>query len=93
MRLESFSEKQKIVLTWWCDGSPSRELEAIICDGAVRSGKTICMGLSFVCWAMHSMGAVAQPFGWAGAGAEGAGVCLHGKEFAAFADGAVRGEG
>ena len=48
MRLESFSEKQKIVLTWWCDGSPSRELEAIICDGAVRSGKTICMGLSFV---------------------------------------------
>lgn len=53
MRLESFSEKQKIVLTWWCDGSPSRELEAIICDGAVRSGKTICMGLSFVCWAMR----------------------------------------
>lgn len=106
MRLESFSEKQKIVLTWWCDGSPSRELEAIICDGAVRSGKTICMGLSFVCWAMRRFqgerfglcgktvgGAAAQPFGWAGAGAEGAGVCLHGKEFAAFADGAVRGEG
>lgn len=53
MRLEPFSEKQRTVLTWWCDGAATRELEAIICDGAVRSGKTFCMGLSFVCWAMR----------------------------------------
>ena len=25
----------------------------MICDGAVRSGKTLCMGISFVCWAMR----------------------------------------
>ena len=48
-----FSEKQRRVLTWWCDGSEERVLDAIICDGAVRSGKTFCMGLSFFCWAMR----------------------------------------
>ena len=47
-----FSEKQRRVLTWWRPGSPDREREALICDGAVRSGKTLCLGLSFVCWAM-----------------------------------------
>lgn len=47
-----FSEKQKRVMTWWCDGSPYWDMEAIICDGAVRSGKTFVMGVSFFCWAM-----------------------------------------
>ena len=47
-----FSEKQKRVLTWWRPGSPDRDRQAIICDGAVRSGKTLCTGLSFFCWAM-----------------------------------------
>ena len=47
-----FSEKQKKVLSWWCPSSPARRRDAIICDGAVRSGKTVCMSLSFVCWAM-----------------------------------------
>ncbi len=49
-----FSEKQRRVLTWWRPGSPDRERQAIICDGAVRSGKTLCTGLSFFCWAMSS---------------------------------------
>lgn len=49
-----FSEKQKRVLTWWRPGSPDRDRQAIICDGAVRSGKTLCTGLSFFCWAMSS---------------------------------------
>lgn len=48
-----FSAKQRLVLSWWCDASPYRDREAIICDGAVRSGKTFCMGLSFFCWAMR----------------------------------------
>lgn len=50
MRFQGFSEKQRRVLNWW--RGPDRERDAIICDGAVRSGKTFCMGLSFVCWAM-----------------------------------------
>ena len=43
-----FSPKQRKVLTWWCRRSG---WEAIICDGAVRSGKTFSMGLSFFLWA------------------------------------------
>ena len=49
-----FSKKQRRVLTWWRPGSPDRDRQAIICDGAVRSGKTLCTGLSFFCWAMSS---------------------------------------
>lgn len=49
-----FSPKQRRVLTWWRPGSPDRGKQAIICDGAVRSGKTLCTGLSFFCWAMST---------------------------------------
>lgn len=41
-------------MCWWGPKSADRFHDAIICDGAVRSGKTLCMGLSFVCWAMAS---------------------------------------
>ena len=41
------SRKQRQVLTWW----RQNRWQAIICDGAVRSGKTFCMGLSFFLWA------------------------------------------
>ena len=41
-------------MCWWGPRSADRHFDAIICDGAVRSGKTLCMGLSFVCWAMAS---------------------------------------
>lgn len=44
-----FSKKQMRVLSWWC-GKDSK-YSAVICDGAVRSGKTICMGISFITWA------------------------------------------
>ncbi|NLF35155.1 MAG: PBSX family phage terminase large subunit [Clostridiales bacterium] len=47
-----FSAKQRQVLTWWGKNSVHREKDAIICDGAVRSGKTLCLGISFFCWAM-----------------------------------------
>lgn len=49
--MKRFSEKQKRALNWWCDPKLA-DREAIICDGAVRSGKTFCMGLGFFCWAM-----------------------------------------
>ena len=52
MRIKRFSPKQRRVMTWWSPGNPDSRHDAIICDGAVRSGKTLCMGLSFVCWAM-----------------------------------------
>ncbi len=53
MKFESFSETQLRALSWWSDSSPYRDYDAIICDGAVRSGKTLCMGISYVCWAMR----------------------------------------
>ncbi|MBP8640811.1 MAG: PBSX family phage terminase large subunit [Oscillospiraceae bacterium] len=53
MKFETFSEKQALALTWWSDSSPYEDFDAIICDGAVRSGKTVCMGISFICWAMR----------------------------------------
>ena len=51
MKMQRFSKKQLQALTWWCDESPYKGCTAIICDGAVRSGKTSCMALSFVAWA------------------------------------------
>ena len=45
-----FSPKQVRVMSWW----KNPHWEAIICDGAVRSGKTFSMGLSFFLWAAHS---------------------------------------
>ena len=51
MSYGAFSEKQRTVLTWWVPGNPLEEKEAIVCDGAVRSGKTLAMGLSFFLWA------------------------------------------
>jgi PBSX family phage terminase large subunit len=53
-RFKPFSKKQKKVLTWWMDGSPVRDMDGIIADGAVRSGKTLSMALSFVVWAMET---------------------------------------
>ncbi len=40
-------------MTWWCDKSPFHSYDAVICDGAVRSGKTVCMTLSFIFWAFY----------------------------------------
>lgn len=51
-KFQPFSKKQKQVLTWWMNNSPVKEKDGIIADGAIRSGKTVCMSLSFVMWAM-----------------------------------------
>lgn len=51
MSYSSFSPKQKRVLSWWVPGNMDCGKEAIVCDGAVRSGKTMAMGLSFFLWA------------------------------------------
>lgn len=51
--LVPFSKKQMQVLTWWHDRAPTAAKDAVICDGAVRSGKTTCMALSFVAWAFY----------------------------------------
>ena len=52
MSYQRFSPKQKTVMTWWMPTSPYCGKEAIVCDGSVRSGKTLAMGLGFFLWAM-----------------------------------------
>lgn len=59
-----FSCKQKQILTWWTDKSPVKDMDGIIADGAIRSGKTISMSLSFVLWAMTDFNG--QNFGMCG---------------------------
>lgn len=53
-KFKPFSVKQKKVLTWWCADSPVKDYEGVIADGAIRSGKTLCMSLSYVMWAMSA---------------------------------------
>lgn len=52
MNFKPFSKKQLATLCWWDPDSPYRDMDAIICDGAVRSGKSLCMFVSFIVWAM-----------------------------------------
>lgn len=63
-KFKPFSKKQKQVLTWWCPSSPVKDKDGIIADGAIRSGKTLCMSLSYVLWAMATFNQ--QNFGMAG---------------------------
>ena len=49
----TFSKKQLAVFSWWHNHSPFCNYDGSICDGAVRSGKTTCMSLSFVAWAFY----------------------------------------
>lgn len=49
MTFSKLSEKQKLLLKWCHQDT---EYNSIICDGAVRSGKTSAMTVSFILWAM-----------------------------------------
>ncbi len=53
MIYERFSKRQLLAMTWW-NRPQYRSLDAIICDGAVRSGKTVCMADGFFIWSMQS---------------------------------------
>lgn len=61
---QPFSKKQRQILNWWCDTSPVKDADGIIADGAIRSGKTVSMSLSFVLWAMTNFNN--QNFGMCG---------------------------
>lgn len=52
-KFQPFSKKQRMVLNWWTQNSPVKDYKGIIADGAIRSGKTVSMSLSFVFWAME----------------------------------------
>ncbi|MDR0913806.1 MAG: PBSX family phage terminase large subunit [Oscillospiraceae bacterium] len=49
--IKKLSPKQLKVFTWWHPLAKTCDCDGIICDGAVRSGKTLCMTLSYIFWA------------------------------------------
>ena len=51
MIYQSFSKRQNLAMTWW-NRPQFQNMDAIICDGAVRSGKTVCMADGFFIWSM-----------------------------------------
>lgn len=63
-KFQPFSKKQLKVLTWWMNKSPVSDMDGIIADGAIRSGKTLSMSLSYIIWAMSNFNS--QNFGMCG---------------------------
>ena len=53
-KFQKFSKKQRQIFTWWLPNSPVREAGGIIADGAIRSGKTVSMSLSYTMWSMEN---------------------------------------
>lgn len=51
MEYQKLSPRQNLAMTWW--NRPGFErYDGIICDGSIRSGKTVAMTVGFVMWAM-----------------------------------------
>ena len=53
MTYRKFSKRQLLALTWW-NRPKFRDRDAIICDGSVRSGKTLCMAVGFILWSLSA---------------------------------------
>lgn len=64
IQFKPFTKKQLKVLTWWTPDSPYKDARGIIADGAIRSGKTLMMSMSFGLWAMNNFNG--KQFGMAG---------------------------
>lgn len=51
MRYRSLSPRQNLAMTWW--NRPGFEgYDGVICEGSIRSGKTVAMAVGFVLWGM-----------------------------------------
>ena len=51
MIYQNFSKRQNLAMTWW-NRPKFRDYDGIICDGSIRSGKTVSMSDGFVLWSM-----------------------------------------
>ena len=51
-RFQPFSRKQLQLLNWWRPGTPYSGCRMVLADGAIRSGKTVAMILSFLVWSL-----------------------------------------
>lgn len=53
MIYQKFSKRQVLSMLWWQEPK-FKDRDAIICDGSIRSGKTLTMSVGFILWAMCS---------------------------------------
>ena len=53
MIYQKLTKRQLLAMTWW-NRPELQTYDAIICDGAIRSGKTVCMVDGFFLWAMSA---------------------------------------
>ncbi len=51
MIYQKLSKRQKLAMLWW-NQPKFRDRDAIICDGSIRSGKTVSMAVGFILWSM-----------------------------------------
>ena len=51
MKFTRFSRRQLMAMTWW-NRPKTKDRDALICHGAVRSGKTLAMVMGFFLWSM-----------------------------------------
>ena len=63
MIYQKLSKRQLLAATWW-NRPAFRDRDAVVCDGAVRSGKTVCMVAGFFLWSMATFDG--QTFGICG---------------------------
>lgn len=53
MIYQRLSDRQKLAMLWW-NTKKFKDRDGIICDGSIRSGKTVSMTVGFLLWAMCS---------------------------------------
>lgn len=63
MIYQKFSKRQNLTLTWW-NRPRFKDYDGIICDGSIRSGKTVAMTVGFLLWSMSNYNG--QSFGICG---------------------------
>lgn len=51
MIYQKLSKRQRLAMLWW-QQPRFKNRDAIICDGSIRSGKTVSMAVGFVLWSM-----------------------------------------
>ena len=51
MIYQRLSKRQELAMLWW-QQPRFRDRDALICDGSIRSGKTVCMTVGFILWSM-----------------------------------------
>ena len=63
MIYQKLSKRQRLAMLWWQQPKFCNR-DAIVCDGSIRSGKTVCMTVGFFLWSMSRFSG--QKFGICG---------------------------